>query len=333
MLKKNLLGIVIVTFIVAAFVSGFVIGRNTAPQRNPAQRMAMGGGQQPPRPGGPPSAPADKTSEDALPDVEPTVSPSSPDNALEFYGTAAPSDEVNVQSQQGGTLIVLNGEEGDFVQKGSLLARFDDSEKQLNLDNALSSRNTAQQQVQQAESDLKLAQTNLERNRQLFEDGLISQQQFDDLESNVESARTSLNNAQESVKQANTQISLLENELKDFSVYAPISGIIDLKNYNLQEIYGGNSVLYHIINIDEVSVNVDVPEIYIKRIQEGQEVAVTFNALGDQTFPGILETVLLSGTSSNRTFTVKVRVKNPDHAIKPGMFAAVEMVLEGKSSQ
>jgi RND family efflux transporter MFP subunit len=329
MVKKNLLGIVVVVLIAAAFAGGYVIGRGAAPQMNPAQHMEMAGSRQPPGLGGPPADNASQ-SEDADAQASESVTPApaeKPANALEFYGTTAPSAEVNVQSQQGGTLIVLNGEEGDFVQKGALLAQFDDSEQQLNLDNARSSRNTALQQVQQAESNLKSTQTNLKRNRQLFKDGLISQQQIDDLENTVESARTSLNNAQESVRQANTQISLLENELKNFSVHAPISGIIDQKNYNLQEIYGGNGVLYHIVNIDEVYVNVDVPETYIKRICEGMEVSVTFNALGDQIFPGILETVLPSGSTTNRTFTAKVRVKSPDQAIKPGMFAAVEMVL------
>lgn len=255
------------------------------------------------------------------------VAPDLPGNQLEFYGTAAPAAEVNVQSRQGGTLVVLNGKEGDFVQQGDVLAQFDDSEQQLNLEKARSARNSAAQQVRQAESSLNAAETNLERNQQLFDEGLLSQQQLDDLRNKVDSAKSSLSSARESLKQADTQIELLENTLKNFTVYAPISGIINQKSYNVQEVYGGGGVLYQIVNIDDLYVNVDVPETYIKRMQEGLPVTIRFNALREQTFPGVLETVLPSGASSNRTFTVKVRMRNPDHVVKPGMFATVHMAL------
>lgn len=249
-------------------------------------------------------------------------------NMYEFYGTAAPSAEVNVQSKQGGTITFLKGKEGDSVEKGEVLVRFDASEQQLNLEKARSSRNATLQQVQQAESNVKAAQTNVQRNQQLFNEGLVSQQQMDDLLNKLESAKSSLTGANENVKQADTQIALLEKGLENFVVHAPIGGIIDKKNYNLQEIYRANDVLYHVVNIDKVYINVDVPETYIKQIREGMSVSVSFNALGEQRFPGTVETVLPSGTTANRTFTVRVLVDNPDHAIQPGMFASVEMVFD-----
>lgn len=261
--------------------------------------------------------------------AQPSLQGSIPDaDTYTFYGTAAPSAEVNVQSKQGGTIIMLKGKEGDSVTKGEILVQFDDSEQQLNLDKARSSKNSTLQQVQQAETNLKAAQTNLERNQKLFKDGLISQQQIDDLQNKVEAAQVSLSSARENVSQADTQIALLEKGLENFVVRAPISGIIDKKNYNLQEIYRANDVLYHVVNIDDVYINVDVPETYIKQIREGVPVSVTFNALGEQRFAGTVETVLPSSTTANRTFTVKVRVKNPDHAIKPGMFASIQIALD-----
>jgi RND family efflux transporter MFP subunit len=254
--------------------------------------------------------------------VSPTLS-----DMHEFYGTAAAIAEVNVQSQQGGTIVTLNGKEGDEVKKGEVLARFDDSDQQLQIENAKSSKISAELQLQQAEANLKTAQTNLERNQELFKEGLISQQQMDTLVSNVETAQSSVNSAIEKVKQAETQIALQEKSLGDFVVRAPISGIIDLKNYNLREIYKGSDVLFHIIDIDRVYVNVDVPETYIKLVCEGMQVMVSFNALGDQAFTGVVDTILPSGSSSDRTFTVKVMVENPEQLIKPGMFANVGIAL------
>jgi RND family efflux transporter MFP subunit len=434
MLKKNLLGIVIVILIAAAFVGGYLLGKGSAPQMSQGQRMAMMGGQQPgsggqppaDQPGntgqGPPGQPegnpgqqqqpieqpdrqneqgetagqrpqtgqppegqggepgqrpatatggnpgsedmteemqamvmkareegksreeiqamiakmreensAGQPTSDAQPSAQPrpaaSLTPEKSANTPEFYGTAAPSAEVNVQSKQGGTIIMLKGKEGDTVRQGETLVRFDDSEQQLNLEKARSAKSATLQQVKQAEANLKAAQTTLERNQQLFSEGLISQQQMDDLQNKVEVAQSSLDNARENAKQADTQIALLENGLENFVVRAPISGIINAKNYNLQEIYRANDVIYHIMNIDEVYVNVDVPETYIKQIREGMQASATFNALGDQEFLGVVETILPSGSTANRTFTAKVLVKNPEQAIKPGMFASVELTV------
>ena len=132
----------------------------------------------------------------------------------------------------------------------------------------------------------------------------------------------------ESVTQAEAQISIINNTLKNFQVMAPISGIIDTKQYNLGEVYQAGSVMYHIINIDQVDVEVEIPETYIKQIREKMNVTVVFDALGDRTFAGLVDTVLPSGTAGNRNFTAKVLVSNPHHAIKPGMFARVEMALD-----
>ena len=426
MIKKNLLGIMIVILIAGAFVGGYVLGRRSAPQMpagmaprggqppggqpentgqrqpgqppaeqksgqeeqegNPAQTTGQppdqqgdpeqpqammpganpGGGDQemteemraviakareegksreeiqaliaklreqgdagqPQQPGaGQPSGQPDASeTQPPVQQLRPATTPAP--NMHEFYGTAAPSAEVNVQSKQGGTIIFLKGKEGNSVKKGEVLVRFDDSEQQLNLEKARSSRNAALQQVQQAESNLKAAQTNVERNQQLFNEGLVSQQQMDDLLNKLESAKTSLNSASENVKQADTQIALLEKDLGNFVVRSPINGIIDLKNYNLQEIYRASDVLYHVVNIDQVYVNVDIPETYITQVREGMKVTLTFNALNDQQFSGVVETILSSGTTANRNFTVKVLVENPDHAIQPGMFASVEIALD-----
>ena len=76
----------------------------------------------------------------------------------EFYGTAAPFAEVNIQSQQGGTIILLTAKEGDSVQQGDVLVQFDESEQQLQIQKAKSTKNSALQQVQQAKSNLKNVQ-------------------------------------------------------------------------------------------------------------------------------------------------------------------------------
>ena len=242
-----------------------------------------------------------------------------------FYGTAVPYAEANVQSKQGGTITLLKGKEGDAVTRGAVIVRFDDRDTQLELQQAIASKNSALQQVNQAQSNFQTIQADLKRYQQLFKDGFVSKQQVDSLQNQLASATSTLNSAKESVTQKDVQVKMIENTLKDFLVKAPISGVIDLKNYNLSEVYQGGGVIYHLIDIEQVYVEVEIPETYLKKVHEGITVSVVFDAVGEQPFGGILETILPSGTADNRSFTAKVLVQNPELSIKPGMFARIEM--------
>ena len=244
-----------------------------------------------------------------------------------FYGTVVPYAEANVQSEQGGKITMLKHKEGETVQKGNVIVRFDDSDTRLELEQAVSAKNSAIQKVQQAESDFKTIQTNAERYQKLFQDGFLSKQEVDTINNELESARSTLNSAKETVKQDEASINLKKNSLKDFYITAPINGIIDAKNYNLQEVYKSGDVIYHIVNIDQVYVEVEVPETYIGKIRENMEVTVLFDALDETSFPAVIETILPSGTTENRTFIVKALVNNPDHLIKPSMFARANVNL------
>ena len=105
------------------------------------------------------------------------------------------------------------------------------------------------------------------------------------------------------------------------------------KKYNLGEVYQGGGVIYHVIDIDRVYVEVEIPETYISQIEEQMNVTVYFDALGRQEFPALIDTILPSGTPENRTFVVKALVENPKHTIKPGMFARVNIVLNDSAPE
>lgn len=377
MIKKNLLGIVIVIVMFAGWYVAFRLGQRSAqapgggpemraqrpaatqtdqnkqaarpkadkasgqPQR-PAEQTTPQSGEaasQPARPRKQANAPTPALDQPtaAADDAGSQMTPAAPDASTPeeraaavntFYGTAAPFEEANVQSEQGGTIIALNGKEGDAVRKGEVIVRFNDSDIRLQLEQAKSSRNAAVQKVQQAESNLKTVETNYQRYQKLLDDGFVSKQQVDDLQNQLESARSALNSAKESVAQAEANIKLIENNLQDFSIRAPISGVIDAKNYNLQEVYRSGDVIYHLVNIDRIYVNVEVPETYISQIREQMPVTVAFDALEGREFEGLIDAISPSGGEDNRSFTVKVLLDNPDRAIKPGMFGRVNVILK-----
>ncbi|GAK61349.1 efflux transporter, MFP component, RND family [Candidatus Vecturithrix granuli] len=373
MIKKNLIGIVIVLLFFAGFYGAYSLGKNSASssvdQRAAGQQLQQGvqtknqpklkENRQPSQPSTgqqsdvQPQQKQPETPTEILPagaetnhstfvqsdnaasniqlaiieEVAPAVQQGSGETQT-FYGTVVPFAEANVQSEQGGKITLLKGKEGDAVKKGDVIVRFDDSNTQLELQQAISSKNSALQKVQEAESNFTTVQANMQRYQKLFEDGFIAKQQLDEISNELESARSTLNSARESVTQAEAEINLIKNTLSDFQVRAPISGFINTKNYNLQEVYKASDVIYHLVNIDQVYIEINIPETYIARIREKMGVSVAFGALEGRFFSAIIETILPSGTSDNRTFTVKALVNNSDHAIKPGMFARVNVVFD-----
>lgn len=345
MIKKNLIGIGIVFIFFVGFYAAYTLGKNSSAQSG-RQQGAFQPENQTLRENAQPSQTQEKRpiSQETVP-VAANIKPASaiqpalvaelapasqqnPVNVQTFYGTVNPVAEANVQSEQGGKILTLKGKEGEYVKKGAVIVCFDDSDAQLELQQAISSKNSALQKVQEAESNFNTVQTNAQRYQKLFDDGFISKQQLDEIANQLESARSTLNSAKESVTQAETQIDLIKNSLKDFQIHAPISGYIDVRNYNVQEIYKASDVIYHLVNIDQVYIEIDVPETYIARIREKMEVSVMFDALDGRLFPATIETILPSGAADNRTFTVKALSQNSDHAIKPGMFARVNVTFE-----
>ena len=245
-----------------------------------------------------------------------------------FYGSAAPYAEANVQGEYSGKIIALLLKEGDAVKKGSVVVRFDDNDVRLQLAQAQSGKETALQQVNQAQSNLRTVQTDVERQKKLFREGIISKKMFDDAQNQFQSAESGLNSAHEKVKQAEAQLALLENTLKDFTIHAPLNGIVDEKRYNSSEVYQAGDILYHIVDLHKVYIEIEVPERYISQITNGMEVDVTFDSLEGQRFPARITHILPRSDEQNRNFLVKALVENPEGRIKPGMFARVDASLQ-----
>jgi RND family efflux transporter MFP subunit len=245
-----------------------------------------------------------------------------------FYGTAVPYAEANVQGKHGGEIVLLKGKEGDFVNKGDVIVEFDDSDLQLEIQQMVTVKNTALQNVNQAQSNFETIRTNATRYEELLKEGFVPKQQVDEVNNQLQSAQAALNTSLEAVKQTEAQIRLLQNKLQDLRITAPIGGIIDEKHYNLHEIYSAGEIIFHLIDIDRVYIEVEIPESYISQIQENMTLQVFFDSLQDQEFSGNIERIVPKGDRQNRNFLAKALVKNPNHVVKPGMFSRVNIEIE-----
>lgn len=222
-----------------------------------------------------------------IPIVE--VSRVSKENVLHsnVYSSTIQANIVNnIAPQNGARIVKINAEIGDFVSAGQILAEMDDSN------------------LEQAKLRLTNSEEELGRVKQLFDEGGISQSDFDALELNYKVAKRSYEN-------------LLENTI----LRSPVSGVVTARNYDRGDMYGMSQPLYTVQQITPVKLLVPISESDYTKVRKGDKVTVTADALPGNTYVGSIVRIYPTMDAATHTFNVEVQVRNEKRELRPGMFA------------
>lgn len=160
----------------------------------------------------------------------------------------------------------------------------------------------------QAQLQLTNAERELGRITELFKSGSATQQQLDQLTSQVDILRETVRN-------------LIEN----VDLHSPIDGIVTARAFDSKNIYGGSQPILTVMQITPVKVLVNISEIYFPLLQMGMEVRIKLDVYPDRDFTGRINIVYPTIDQLSRTFSAEVTITNTDMAIRPGMFARVEL--------
>jgi len=237
-------------------------------------------------------------------------------------GVVKPIDRVEIKSKASGLIEEFAVEEGDFVAKGALICRLDQTDVKAEVDQAKADLDIA-------EAELNLAQNNYGRQERLFEKGMISEEQFDQTVLSLAQAKGQLIRATTSLDQANVRFS-------ETIVKAPIDGII-LQKYvesgqiiasGINNVSGGTSIA-DIADMSSVYIEAGIDEIDIGKIHIGQEVTVIPDAYPATKFAGRIIRIAPEATVEQNVtlFNVIIEVANRDGLLKSGMNADVEITL------
>ena len=210
-----------------------------------------------------------------------------------IYSSTVQANVVNnIASQTAGRIRKLNVEVGDFVEKGQVLAEMDRT------------------QLDQAALTLKNNETEFERIKALFEEGGVSQSDFETAELSYNVSKSSYDN-------------LLENTV----LVAPVSGVITARNYDMGDMYAMSSPIYTLQQITPVKMLVPISEMDYTKVGKGDKVSLTVDAIPGRTFSGSVVRVYPVIDPTSHTFNVEVHVPNTDRAIRPGMYARVNVTF------
>ena len=240
-----------------------------------------------------------------------TVSTGSISSDFSFSGTVAPSREVSVVPTVAGKVTGLGYEVGDSVGEGAVLFTVDS----VDLENQLRSIE-ANYNVTKLQADN--AKTTLESNQILYEEGVISKSEYDQLKLAYDTAEANLTAIE--IQKEN-----LEKNIADCSVTAPISGVISARNIEIGSFASQSSPAYTIIDLSSVKVEVGVSEQMVNQISVGDTIDVNLTAVSPEPLQGTVSTISPAATQTG-TYTIKITMDNSRGLLKPGMLAEVTFV-------
>jgi len=231
---------------------------------------------------------------------------------------------VKVLAQMTGTVEKLYVDYNDKVGQGQLLA-------ELNTDSLKIQAKEAEAAVLKAKAQLDQNTYTFNKNRQLFERNLISESDYNSGKATMESSRADLLAAQASYE----QILLKINQYA--IITSPIKGIILARNIDKgQTVVSGGSTETELFtlaeNLEVMEIEVDVDEMDISRISEGQKTVFTVQSYPDRRFTGTVRQIRKVPKTTDKVvnYTVVVRAGNPDGVLLPGMTATVEFLVSEK---
>lgn len=254
-------------------------------------------------------------------------------------GRIDPREKVDLSAHVVAKIERLFVEEGDEVTAGQAVVELEREAFQAVWERASAQRVIGQNQVRQAEIDLRDAVLKSDRYGSLAAEGVVSAEQTEAANLGRESAELRLAQAREQLRQADADLEKSRDDLDKVTLYAPISGRIIALNAEQGEVVVSGlmnnpaSVIATIADLSEILVEVDVDETEIVSVREGQAAEVSVDAVVGHTYHGLVEEIGSSGyTRAGKGdvifYSVKVLLEDADARLRPGMTARAEIAVE-----
>ncbi|WP_199608675.1 efflux RND transporter periplasmic adaptor subunit [Flocculibacter collagenilyticus] len=207
-------------------------------------------------------------------------------------------EETEVTSKVSGIVEKIFVEEADYVEKGQIIAQLDSNRFEL--------------QLQKAKAEYNRVKSELNRIEKVHGKKYVSADQYTQLKWQLEAAKVQLN--------------IAKLDVEETSIKAPISGFIAKRHAkvgNLINQYQENS-LFHIVNLDELQGIIHLPEQQLQFVKPKLNATLKLSAIS-QPQKAYIERISPVIDAQTGTFKVTLKVPNPQHTLKAGMFAKVDI--------
>jgi RND family efflux transporter MFP subunit len=214
---------------------------------------------------------------------------------IEVAGIVEAINEAFISPEVSGQIHKIHVMEGDRVFKGQLLA-------EINSD-------ITQSQIAEVENSLEYARIVYEKQKRLWDQRIGSEIQYLNAKNNVESLEN--------------RLEVLNSQLDMARITSPVNGVVDEIYTKVGELAMPGIQMMQIINLDQVYINADVSERYLSSIRVGEAVEVIFPAYPDLKMEVPIHRKGNVINPNNRTFTVQLKLSNPDKLLKPNILSKI----------
>jgi len=207
-----------------------------------------------------------------------------------------------VSAELAGIVAEVRFANGGVAKKGDVLVRLDASSEEA--------------QLKSAEADLELARSDLSRARDLAARNVVSKAELDSAESKFKQKEGAVNN--------------MRSMIAKKEVLAPFDGQLGIRQVNVGQMITAGQQVVSLQALDPLYVDFAMPQQQLPKLSAGLEVRVLTDVVAGREFAGKLTALNSSVDPVTRNVTLQATIDNQDHALRPGMFAKVEVILPEK---
>lgn len=220
-------------------------------------------------------------------------------NNVYTTGTILANEEVELRSEIAGKVIQILFKEGAYVHKGDLLVKINDADLQA--------------QLRKAESKVKLIQDREARQKQLAQNQMISQEDYESTLNDLESSKA--------------EYDLIKAQIDKTEIRAPFNGVIGLREVSEGSFVTTNTVIARLQNLSNLKVDFAIPQKYSSMVRIGDE--LTFKLSGkDFQYKAKVYAIEPKIESSTRTLRLRAICSTNYKDLFPGAFVNVELNLK-----
>lgn len=245
-------------------------------------------------------------------------------------GKIEPRNEVNVKPQISGIITEILKEAGETVQEGEVIAK-------VKVIPDMGSLSAAQSRLRLAEINRKQAQTDYDREKTLFDKGLVAADEYDKIAQALRQAREEVDAAQDNLEVVRDGVSKSNASASSTLIRSTITGLIldiPVKVGNsviLANTFNDGTTIATVANMNDLIFRGNIDETEVGRLSTGMTMKITIGALQDLKFDARLEYIAPKATDQNgaNQFEIKAAVNLPSNAtnIRSGYSVNAEIVL------
>ncbi|MGM0546358.1 MAG: efflux RND transporter periplasmic adaptor subunit [Bacteroidota bacterium] len=224
------------------------------------------------------------------------VAPAVFNHYLNVQGTVESDRTILITPKATATVEEINVRAGDVVEKGDVLAQLDGE--------------VTRTQIEEVKSQLKLAETRYERQKNLREDDIGSEIELLEVETQVRSLEN--------------QLASLREQYDNYTIEATIGGTVNQVHIKEGENIGPNGPSFQISNSEALKVTAEISEYYINRVETTDSVTISLPSI-DREMTKRIDVVSKVIDPANRTFGIEVYIPNIDDMVRPNMLAKLKV--------